>query len=239
MAAESTTVQLPMDRTEPLTALLSELKDRSRDGMVRLRFCDAYFAILMYMDKYHMTDAIQQYDTGSDHPASTSTISLLCMLHAVTKNASDQADYLIRLWLNTLESIVQTEVYEERSYHSLLDKFWRVFVPLPTQEVIKNVIPYYTSSSLSQILENQTSYYEIQRMVSVHYFELEFGFHTGYINALTLGLFCFLRITNGHPKQRQMVLDYLLQETEINVMGLPYYDEPETVRKEFVVRGGF
>lgn len=223
-----------MDRSGPLTTLLSELKDRAKEGIIRLRFCDAYDAVKRYMKVSKMTDLIQEYDTFSECPASTPTLSLLCVLHTLSKNLPEQCEYMLRLWANTMESVVCSHAYEERSYQSVLDTVLRMFSSRPTKETFEESLPYTIGSVISSIIENQGSYYEVQRILSEYFFGLGFGFHDGYINVLTLGLFSFLRMTYGHTKQYELVIDYLEFQTHLELGNDAYYDEPERIRQEFL-----
>lgn len=232
MAVE--TAHLPMDRSRPLTTLLSELKNRAQEGTIRVRFCDAYTAMDSYMKESKITDVIHEYDTFSERPASTPTLSLLCVLHTLSKNLPDQTDFILHLWANTMESVVRMHVYDDRSYQSMIDTFLRMFSSRPTKETFRESLPYTVGSIIPSLLENQTSYYEVQRILSEYFFTLGFGFHEGYINVLTLGLFCFLRITYGHIKQRQLIIDYLAFQTYLDLENVPYYDEPERIRQEFI-----
>lgn len=236
MTDEST--QLRMDRSHSLTTFLSEWKARGQDGVFSIRFCDAYAAMCAYMEDTKMTQSIHEYDTFTEHPASTPTLSFLCVLYSLSKNALEERDFMVRLWANTLESVLRTHTYEERSHQTLLSTFLRMFTSRPTIHTYEGSLPYRVGSVIQPILEHQESYYEVQRILSEYCFELGFGFHDGYINILTLGLFSFLRITHGHARQRSLVVDYLLYQTQMDLTNVPYYDEPERIRQEFTFPQG-
>lgn len=230
----SSTYSLPMDRSRPLLTLLTDLKKRFSDGVIRLRFCDAYEATKSYVRDARMQDGLSSVDPYADDGSlSTVTLSLICTLHSLSTHLPKQTEFLTRLWANTMEAVVRTEPCEVRSHHSFLDTFLRMFSSWPTKEMLEEKTPYHIHSMMDELIQMRSSYYVVQRLLDQFYFDLGFNFHDGYINALTLGLSCFLRITHGQPHQRQMVFDYLMKQTMMNASPRRYYDYPEDIQEEY------
>lgn len=231
--SESTTFFYPMDQYDPLTKLMTDLKNRMTNGVIRLRFCDAYDALRKFVHARDLKNSLEVYDTFADDPESTPTLSLVCALHSFSIHQPQQAEYMTRLWVATMEHVIRTEEHDEKSYQSFLDTFLRMFSSSPDEDMLDGKVQYSIDSTIQSMIQHQQSYEDIQRIMSTYCFDLGFGFHDGYMNATTLGLYCFLQITNGHPKQHHLVRDYLLQFIRMNLSPNRYYDEPQMIHEEY------
>lgn len=213
---------------------MADLKDRMTNGVIRLRFCDAYDALCNFVHaKGDMINHLRKYDTFSFNPVANPTMSMICILYSLSIYDPQQAEYMTRLWVTTLEHVVRTEEHEEKSYRSFLDTFLRMFSSNPEKDTLDRKVQYSIDSIIHSIIQRQQSYEDIQRIICTYYFDLGFGYHDAYINAITLELYCFLRITNAHPKQHHLVRDYLIRRIQMELSDHCYYDEAESIREEY------
>ncbi len=225
---------IPVVRSKPMETLLQTLTRRRTDQGIRLRFCDAYEALSAYFTEEGIEEEVYDYDAFMGGSVSTATLPAICAMTAFSKCDPQQCEEYITLWLNTFSATVRETCYEGRSHLSYLDSFLRMFSTAPTKEQIVEKCPYRVPPLIQQLIEHTSSYYVLQDQLSRFYDDLGFQFHEDYVNCLTLGISCFLRTTYGHPQQKEMLSEYIIQQIKMNLSDRTYYDTPEAIQEEYL-----
>jgi hypothetical protein len=224
------------DRSKPLRELMANLKEyfSADETKIYTGFRDAYSAMIFFVSDTGNYRHFMEYDSEAI-PAMT--ISLISAMTAFSEHEPAELETMTQLWVSTLEAVIRIQPpYEARSHQSWMDAFLRMFIGPPEWEDAKEEVATQMTTLVPALIETSSTYYVLQRLVSEYYFEIGCGFHTEYINCMTLGLSCFLRITHRHPKQQELVTSFMTQQTKMNLSTYAYYDDPNSVLERYVFR---
>lgn len=225
-----------MDRSKPLDDLIAELKEclAADETQISTTFRDAYRSMIFFVSNTGTYDRFLEYDSAAIQHL---TISLISVMTACSEHAPEQLEEMTRLWANTLDAVVRFQPsYESRSYQSWWDRTVRLFIAPPEWEDVEEEVRTQMITLVPALIETSSAYYVLQRLISEYYFDIGCDFNDTYVNCLTLGLSCFLRITHQHPKQTEWVTAFMIQQTKMNLSEHDYYEDPTGVRERYVFR---